>query len=117
MVALGLGYAAAPNLYAVTPAQTYAGGEISIEMDTVGGGAPVVTLGGAGGCENVRTAATSGSPDSVPMDEAEGRLAEIGVARKTLRKHGLRGLDQLVATRKVSRSLRTFLGKILGSTL
>ena len=43
------------------------------------------------------------------LDEAEGRLGEIGVARRALRGRGLAGLYSLVERREVSRSLRTFL--------
>ena len=46
------------------------------------------------------------------LDEAEGRLGEIGVARRTLRSRGLTGLYSLVERREVSRSLRTFLEKL-----
>ena len=46
------------------------------------------------------------------LDEAEGRLGEIGVARRTLRARGLSGLYALVEKREVSRSLRTFLEKL-----
>ena len=46
------------------------------------------------------------------LDEAEGRLEEIDIARKTLRVKGLRGLYTLIEGRRVSRSLRTFLEKI-----
>ena len=47
------------------------------------------------------------------LDEAERRLDEIKTARRTLKSRGLAGLNALVQRREVSRSLRTFLEKIL----
>ena len=47
------------------------------------------------------------------LDEAERRLDELKRARRTLRARGLSGLYALVERRDVSRSLRTFLEKII----
>ena len=47
------------------------------------------------------------------LDEAERRLDEIKTARRALKSRGLAGLNTLVKRREISRSLRTFLEKIL----
>ena len=64
-------------------------------------------------CAPNRLRVASPPPPPAPPSQAEQRLDEIDAAQRAIDRRGLRGLRVLLDEKALSRSLRTFLQKLL----